>query len=130
MDMSDTPAPRGRDTGQIVVGLIVVAMGAMLLVDRYLDPDLPLMRSWWPLILIVMGAARLVTGPSCQDGRPRSRRSGVWLIMVGLWGVVSDWHLFGFTFGTSWPLLVIGAGVMIVWRSLETGSRRPLGREQ
>jgi hypothetical protein len=129
MDMTDTPAPRGRNSGQIAVGLIVVAMGVMLLVDRYLDPDVPLMRSWWPLILIVMGAARLVTTRPCRDGRSRSRRSGVWLIMIGLWGVVSESHLFGFTFATSWPLLVIGAGVIIVWRSLETSSRPPLRRE-
>ena len=49
--------------------------------------------------------------------------------MVGLWGVVSESQLFGLTFATSWPLFVMGVGVMIVWRSLETGSRPPLRRE-
>jgi hypothetical protein len=130
MDMSDTPAAHGRNTGQIVVGLIIVAMGVTLVADRYFDPDVPLVRSWWPMILIVMGAARLGSAGLCQDGRPRSRRSGVWLIVVGLWALASDSHLFGLTFATSWPLLVIGAGVMIVWRALETGSRPPMRREQ
>jgi hypothetical protein len=130
MDMTDTPAPRGRNTGQIVIGLIVLAMGAVLLVDRYLVPNVSLMRSWWPMILIVMGAARLATPPTSPENRCSRRRSGVWLIMIGLWALVSDSHLFGFSFATSWPLLVIGAGVIIVWRALETGSRPPIRREQ
>jgi hypothetical protein len=129
MDLTDSPVPHRRNTGQIVVGLIVLAMGVMLLADRYLDQDVPLIRSWWPMILIVMGAARLGTVRSHPDGRPRSRRSGVWLIMVGLWALASDSHLFGLTFATSWPLLVIGAGVMIVWRSFEPGCRPPARRE-
>ena len=78
---------------------------------------------------MVMGAARLATTQADPDGRVRSRRSGVWLIMVGFWGLISEFHLFGFTFATSWPLLVIGAGVLIVWRSLENGraGRRSVG---
>jgi Domain of unknown function (DUF5668) len=128
MDLLETPSRR-RNTGEIVVGVIIVGMGLLLLGDRYLDRDLPLMRSWWPLILIVMGAARLANGDSGPDGRPRSRRSGVWLILVGVWALVSDAHLFGLTFGTSWPLLIIVAGVMMVWRAVETASRPPLGRE-
>jgi hypothetical protein len=129
MDFPHTPPARRRNPGEIIVGAIVVAMGLLLLADRYLDRDLPLMRSWWPLILIVMGAARLANGVSGRDGRPRSRRSGVWLILVGMWALASDSHLFGLTFGTSWPLLIIGAGVMMVWRAVETASRPPLGRE-
>jgi hypothetical protein len=130
MEMVDPPAPRGRNTGQILVGVIVLAAGAMLLAQRYFEPHVPLMRSWWPLLLVLMGAIRIVTADSnshCRSGRVRS---GVWLIMIGAWAFVSDSHLFGFSYATSWPLLVIGSGVMIVWRSVETGSRRPMRREQ
>ena len=48
--------------------------------------------------------------------------------MVGIWALISDWHVFGLTFGTSWPLLVMATGVMIVWRALETRGS-PLRRE-
>ena len=129
MDMTETPAPGGPHAGQIVVGLIVLAMGGLLLADRYFGTDARLTRAWWPLVPIVMGAARLATTEGDPDGRVRSRRSGVWLIMVGFWGLISESHLFGFTFATSWPLLVVGAGVLIVWRSLDTGARPPHRRE-
>jgi hypothetical protein len=127
MDTSGGPAPR-QSTAQIVVGLIVLGMGALLMLDRY--SDIRLIRSWWPLIPMLMGAARVATAAPGPDGRVHGRRSGVWLIMIGLWALVSDSQLFGLTFATSWPLLIIGVGVLKVWRALETGARPPLRREQ
>jgi hypothetical protein len=38
---------------------------------------------------------------------------------VGLWGLISETRVFGFGYSTSWPLLVILAGVAIVWRAME-----------
>jgi hypothetical protein len=128
MDMTDTSAARPPHVGQIVVGLIVLALGGLLLADRYF-PDEQLMRSWWPLVLIVMGVARLAVVQVEAHCRSRSRRSGVWLIMIGLWALISDSHLFGLTFATSWPLLVIGVGVLMVWRALDTGAKPPMRRE-
>jgi hypothetical protein len=115
--------------GQIVVGVIILGMGMMLLADRYLDADVRLVRSWWPFIPMIMGVGRLAALPVQPERRAGCRRSGAWLIMVGLWALVSDSHFFGFTFATSWPLLVIGSGVLMVWRALETGSRQPVRRE-
>jgi LiaI-LiaF-like transmembrane region len=129
MDMTGGPGPRRQNMGQVMVGIVVLGIGIILLADRYLDTDVRLVHSWWPLILILMGAARLVALPPQPERRAGCRRSGVWLIMVGLWALVSDSHLFGFTFATSWPLLLIGAGVLMVWRALETGSRQPVRRE-
>jgi len=128
MDTPDTPACGRPNTAQIVVGAIVLGMGLVLLANRYFGMDVQLMRSWWPLLLIAMGSVRLTTSGASRDGR-RCRRSGVWLIMVGVWGAVSDWHLLGFTFATSWPLLVMGAGVMMVWRAFETDAGSPVRRE-
>ena len=128
MDMAKSHCQRGPNAGQIAVGLIVVAMGVALLVDRYFVADTRLIRSWWPLVPIVMGAVRLATAGAGRCG-VRRRRSGAWLVMIGVWAFVSEWQLFGFTFATSWPLLVIGAGVMMVWRSVELRSRPPVLRE-
>ena len=115
MDMAKSHCQRGPNAGQIAVGLIVVAMGVMLLVDRHFGADTRLIRSWWPFVLISWGPyGWRPPGRSCGV---RPRRSGAWLIIIGLWGLVSESHLFGLTYATTWPLLVIGAGVMIVWRS-------------
>jgi hypothetical protein len=49
-------------------------------------------------------------------------------VLIGNWALISEWHLFGFTYGTSWPLLLIASGAMMVWRALETRAA-PLRRE-
>jgi hypothetical protein len=127
MDTTGSPAPGGQNTTQIVVGLIILGMGAVLLLDRY--SDVRHIRSWWPLIPILMGVVRLTNTHPQPRRRAGIRRSGVWFIVIGVWAFVSDSHLFGFTYGTSWPLLIIGAGLLMVWGALETGGRRPLRRE-
>jgi hypothetical protein len=127
MDTTGSPAPGGQNTTQIVVGLIILGMGAVLLLDRY--SDVRHIRSWWPLIPILMGVVRVMNTHPQPGPRAGIRRSGVWFIMIGVWAFVSDSHLFGFTYGTSWPLLIIGTGVLMVWRALETGGRPPLRRE-
>ena len=50
---------------------------------------------------------------------------------VGGWAWASENHLFGLEFGTSWPLLIILAGVLVVWQALgePAPSRRRSGRE-
>ena len=126
----DTPdAPRSRpDTGQIVVGLIILSMGGLLLLDR-LSEGTYAMRAWWPFILIVMGAAKMANAPDATGRERGGRRSGVWLVLVGLWGLVNEWRLFGLTYGTSWPLLVMASGAMMVWRSFDARTRATSTRE-
>ena len=128
MDTPETLPSRRPDTAQIVVGLIILAMGGMLLLDR-VAPGSYTMHGWWPFVLIVMGAVRMVDGPGVNRRDRGKRRSGVWLVMVGLWGLVNEWHLFGLTFGTSWPLLVMASGAMMVWRLLEVRAHATTRRE-
>ena len=112
-------------TGRVVAGLIVMIVGLGLLADR-LDLAVRFPGQFWPLVLIVMGVARLADhDPSSAQ---RHTRSGVWLLFIGLWGLVNEFHVFHLDYGSSWPLLVIGAGVGIVWRALD--SPRPHANRQ
>jgi hypothetical protein len=114
---------RPRNPGRIVGGLAVVLVGLSMLAEQAGFQGLHLSGRFWPLILIAIGAVRLAE-VSGRDGRPRSRRVGVWLIFVGVWGLINEFHAFGLDYGTSWPILIIGAGVGMVWRALE----HPVGR--
>jgi cell wall-active antibiotic response 4TMS protein YvqF len=44
-------------------------------------------------------------------------------VFVGCWALANEFALFGFDYGTSWPLVVIGAGVLVVWRALDPVTR-------
>ena len=110
----------------MVGGLIVMIVGLALLADR-LDRAVGFPGKFWPLILIVMGVARLTDTGTSPQGR-RNTRSGGWLLFLGLWGLINEFHVFHLDYGSSWPLLVMGAGVGIVWRALE--SPRPHANRQ
>lgn len=103
--------PRG---GRVFVGLVVMAVGVMLLMDRMGRYDFHLTTRLWPFVLILLGASRLLSGP-----RHRSRLTSLWLIWIGGWGLLTEFHVFGLDYDTSWPLLVVGVGLLIVGRSFE-----------
>lgn len=128
MDLDHEPRERGsvdsrppghdhRDmfSARLVVGLIIVFIGAILLADnlgwfeaRYI------LRSLWPLAMVAVG----VTMVRSPDHR-RSKSWGWVLITVGFWLFadkigwihVSLWHLLV-------PGLLLFVGGMLVWRAL------------
>jgi hypothetical protein len=128
MDMQDRPARPFRP-GAVVGGVVLLAFGVGLLVDR--TGVLQLHHLTAPLVLIVLGAiislehgGVIYSVPTKDDdGRvrfqTRQRRglgSGLWLIWIGVWMLISQNHIWGFTFQTSWPLFLVLMGVMMVLR--------------
>ncbi len=105
----------GRAERGLLFGLALMVVGTAFLLDRFGVVDVT--GAYWPFILIFLGCARLLF-PS----RSGSRRPGVLFIALGLWGLASEFHLLGLDYDTSWPLLIVIWGSMLVWRSL-TGSR-------
>jgi len=113
---------------RVVFGLVLMLVGALLLLDGLdwwgVRWDVPL----WPWILIALGLARL--SPSTDaNGCPRGRRSAAWLLFIGVWGLLNEYRIFGIHYGHSWPILVIGAGAMVVWRSVDHATGVPARRE-
>jgi predicted membrane protein len=111
---------RGHDhhaliSARLVVGVVIVAIGAILLADNlgWFDARYVL-RSLWPLALVAVG----VTMVRSPDHR-RSRNWGWVLITVGAWIFldrigwvhVSLWHLL-------LPGLLLFVGGSLVWRAI------------
>ena len=126
MDPDD--GSQGADGGRVLAGLLVIAAGLVLLADRLGMDGIHLSGRYWPLLLIAFGAVRFLNPPAGRHGRRRSRRPGAWLMYVGAWGLVSEFHVLGFSYQTSWPLLLVGAGVGIIWRAFEAPGGRYCGR--
>ena len=128
MELHDRPT-RAVRPGAIMGGAVLLALGVALLVDR--TGMLQLNHLVAPLVLIVLGAlitlersAFVCTVPVKDEHdnvkfETRLRRGsggGFGLIVLGIWMLISQNHLWGFTFETSWPLLVIFMGAMVVVR--------------
>jgi hypothetical protein len=114
--------PRGS-AGRTVAGLFLLAIGALMLAGN-LGLDVPRrIWSYWPFLLLALGLVKLL-----WPGAPDDRRSGFWLVVVGLYGWINLWHLFGLDWGSSWPIFLIAAGVTILFEGF--GGRRERGEAQ
>ena len=128
MDMgTKDQSPRSLRFGTVVAGLIMLALGATLLVD-------PSGVMWFhtaPLVLIALGTSMVLGRTPRPDSDPdpdvndKVRSSGcertnytggLWLIGIGAWMLVSQNHLWGLSFETSWPLFLVFMGLMVVVR--------------
>jgi cell wall-active antibiotic response 4TMS protein YvqF len=110
---------RRRKHGLIVWGILLIANGVLLLIGRLGLADIHITAHLWPILPLTLGALRLIDPPATADGRPHGRRSAIWLVFIGCWGLVNELHLFGLDYGSSWPLLLIFVGFNMVWRSTE-----------
>jgi len=92
----------------LVLGTALVAWGLVLTVDRTGLADVRHAGAMWPALIIALGVGKIVASES-----RRGRRSGMWLLMIGFWLGFTEYTIFGYH--DTWPLLLAGAGVMVVW---------------
>jgi LiaF transmembrane domain len=119
MDAPAQPEPRPSSRAQVTFGLVVMLLGALMLADRFDWSSVHLNVPVWPFFLIFLGLARL-SGPRIdRRGRLGINRVGVWLMFVGVWGLFNEYRLLSVHYKHSWPLLVIGAGILVVWQALD-----------
>ena len=95
---------------KLVVGLLVIALGIILLGQQLQWFEAWQVLAWWPVALAALGLARLV-----QDG-PLSFRghfllafsAAGFLQQFGPWGLLERW----------WPIGLVWAGIVVTLRAL------------
>ncbi len=93
--------------GQLLAGLVVVVVGLILFTVRISGFGINGWSLLWPVIVIAVGVGQL----SDADNRRRGRGSGLAIIVAGVWLLLNSMGLFGFTYGESWPVLLILLGL-------------------
>lgn len=108
---------------RILFGVGVIGVGVMALLDNLHSYEPPLLRTFWPLLLVLFGLGRLVW----------PRHAGSWLFGTGLivvGGLLTAQNL-GYThleLRHWWPVLIILGGVAILLRGVfPHRSGRPMG---
>jgi hypothetical protein len=108
---------RRIDGDKVFWGSLVFAAGVILLLNSLgiLDPSWTLGR-FWPLFIVTVGISKLL--------HRRSIWSGLWLIVLGAWLQAVTLHVRGFTYESSWPLLLVILGAGIILRTIVGSGRR------
>jgi hypothetical protein len=111
----------GCQGGSLFVGVILMVVGTAMLLEQTTFHGID--RRWWPLVLLALGSLQIavVSRPGHERG---AWRPGAWMLFVALWGFANEYHFLGLDYAISWPLLIIGGGLLIVWSAFAGGNRR------
>jgi len=113
---SENTRSRTSANGQVVIGLLVVAFGVLFLLDNLNIIYLRHVIFFWPLAFVASGLVAL-----CSDGPKSGRVTGIVLIAIGLAMTVNRLGYEFISWRTFWPLVMIGLGGLILYRTLGGG---------
>ncbi len=107
---------RDIERGTLFTGLVLMGIGVLFTLDRlHIANFHDLVRGYWPLIIVFFAVGKLLNGRVW---------SGLWLMTVGVWLQIAQLHLFGLSFSSSWPLLLIALGAGMIVRTIFETVRR------
>jgi len=98
-------------TGGVVWGTVLCGVGLIILLDHMGIVNAGRLWNFWPLIIVVAGVVNVV-----QAGR---RPWGAFLIFLGIILQLDQLGIAHFHWGDLWPIALIGAGLMMIWGTIE-----------
>jgi predicted membrane protein len=105
-------AMHSRQTGGIITGLILVAIGSIFLLDHMGIIRAETFWEFWPLILVAIGLNKLLK----REPPP----VGIAFILVGAILQLHELGLTRLSWNMIWPFVLILAGVLMIWSRFET----------
>lgn len=107
---------------QVVMGLVVIAVGVLFLLDNLDVVDVRHALSFWPVVFIGAGLLKLF-----DAGSPNNYVVGGLLVLAGAVMILGRLGIFHVDWQTVWPLLMIAMGALFVYRALDGRRRREAG---
>ncbi|HVL67555.1 MAG TPA: DUF5668 domain-containing protein [Vicinamibacterales bacterium] len=107
-------AQRRPVSGHLVLGLMIIAVGVLFTLDNLNIAHAEDYLRYWPVALIVMGAAKLADAGSGQG----SVLGGVLFAGVGTWLLLDNLGIIRANVFDFWPVLLVVLGAAIVWQGL------------
>jgi hypothetical protein len=105
-----------RGLGTAIIGLGVLAVGAILLLDNFGIMDAEDLFQYWPVLLMLIGVSHLV--------RPKGSRrlfSGLIWIAVGVVVLLSNLDYIGFEIWDLWPVVLVIVGANLILKPFRRG---------
>jgi cell wall-active antibiotic response 4TMS protein YvqF len=115
---TDTSTNYPRFSPRLILGIAILLAGVAFTLDNLGLVDAGEFLDYWPLLLVAVGIAKLVTAP----------RTGGWLsggiwVLVGVWWTLFNLAIIDIHPIDLWPVFLIVAGFYLVNRALRPGRR-------
>ncbi len=102
---------RGSAEQRLVFGAVLAFLGVVFLLDNFHVFDARAVLSFWPVALIAIGGIKLM-----QSSQPGGQLVGGILASIGVVWTLSNMGLIGLRWRDWWPLLLIAAGGLVIYR--------------
>ncbi|MCU6434380.1 DUF5668 domain-containing protein [Undibacterium sp. Jales W-56] len=114
--VSDARKERQRES--VLWGIVLIAVGCIFLLEQWGFVDLrpyigEKIRWWycWPLLIALIGLVKALSATVFEQ-----MIKGTMQVIIGLWLYVCLTELWGWTFRTSWPVILIAFGAATLIR--------------
>src|SRR5215217_5506495 len=111
---------RLRFTPQLVVGLIVIAVGVLMTLDNLQLVDASRYLRFWPAAVIVLGVVKIWHSREGMGGS----FGGFLFVVIGAWLLLEQTALVRVSFWDMWPALLVAFGVFLAWQGVSVPRRR------
>lgn len=115
------PPHEPRQGARVVFGLFIIVVGVFALLDNLGLFPAHVVKPFWPLVFVALGAMRLARWP----GSPRGTFGGAALVVLGAVLTLNNLHLLDFNLRDWWPLLLVFFGGLVMLRGLRPDLVRP-----
>jgi predicted membrane protein len=99
-------------------GTLLILVGTLLMLDHMNVIHVDRFWKYWPVLLVVVGIAKIV-----NEGK---RVGGVLLVLLGGFLLAEHLGYTSLTWQSAWPVLLIAAGVAMIWGRFDLPRLRPL----
>ena len=103
-----------RDPKNVIWGLFLILIGVLLMLERLSLLTLP-EGTLWPIVLFALAANSAVD---------RKVSATIMFLALGVIFLSVSLGWFGLTFHTAWPLLMVAAGLAMLFNALTAPRRR------
>ncbi|MFZ0523076.1 MAG: DUF5668 domain-containing protein [Candidatus Acidiferrales bacterium] len=114
-----------RFSWSFTFGALIVAAGVVLLLDQQglINAD-RVFTFFWPAVFILGGSVMLA---DCRGNGGRGV-TGIVFVTIGVIILLDSLGIAHVRFETFWPVIVIGAGLLMIWRAIGAPRSGPPGR--
>ncbi|MFZ6686954.1 LiaF transmembrane domain-containing protein [Undibacterium sp. SXout11W] len=105
----DVTNPAAKNAKNLILGVALVGTGVLFLINGL---DFIAYLKWWifvPALIALDGLIDILV-----SRRAKQIAKGCFNIIFAFWIYASMEHLWGWTFGTSWPIILIAVGVQSI----------------
>lgn len=102
---------------QVVLGIVVMAMGVLFLLDNLDIFNFHNAIHFWPMVFILFGLLKIY-----DSNTPSGSIIGVVLVVAGVMMTMNRMGYFFLSWHTMWPILLIVFGVSVVYKAMSSRS--------